>query len=286
MRQRFFSPKGYKPRAYGYSQAEQYDDASAIVGYRVLRQLPEMEMIMEPYSSRARMSSLRRRPEGGKLLGKLRPDDHLVVAALDRMFVDHEDFVAQMRWFFEHGVHVHVLDLLGSPLDCWSPAGRIVLDAVLAGAQTQLYWRKVIRERKVKPKSKGKAIPWFCTLDISQNRLGQIPPHALATLKETVRQREELGYPWSRISAWLYDEWQLHTGGRKLAENRGKSQEAVNAYCFYKGWEEAGFPDLNDVSPATLRREYHGKLFGTRPAAAGADAAADEALQAEHDPSL
>ena len=54
--------------------------------------------------------------------------------------------------------------------------GGVDLIAVARDRLSVEMGRKVIRERKVKPKSKGKAIPWFCTLDISQNRLGQIPP--------------------------------------------------------------------------------------------------------------
>lgn len=272
MRQRFHSPKDYKPKVYGYRQAQDTDDERLVHIYGQLRGFDQPTMIVEPHSARSLSGRLRKREGGAKLISQLRPGDHVIAASWTRMFVDREDFVAGMRWFMEHGVNVHVCDYMGTPLDLCSRGGRIVLETLLHNAELDILQRRLLpRKKAVRELHNGKQIPWFVAVHD-----GNLMPSdtAMEIVDRAVRLRDQERLPWGRISALMYEDWERLTG-KKLAANKGKTKEAVDAYCFYKGWEELGFPDLNTISLAQVKNDYKAKLFkesgDDRDAVAGAD---------------
>lgn len=261
MRQRFYSKPGYEPKVYGYYQDAA--DGDVLSHYRQSRRFPAMANIfVEHPSERGQHGTLARRHVGQQLLKKLQPEDHLIVYSADRISVSLEDFLATLRYFYERGIHLHLCEFWGTPLDCWSTPGRMVLEALTLSSEVSGLWQKpaVKKAQAAKPARRfhnGKPVPWFCevlggklTVDISVRKL----------LENLCIERDRHSHSWSQISECLYDDVKLLTG-RTLAKHRGKAKEALDAYCFYKGWEERGFCDLNEISPAQIKNEYKAKLF-------------------------
>lgn len=262
MRQRFYSKPGYTPKVYGYRQTPFPDDEEAIQAYCRLRKFSSATMLIEPPSEKGLLSSLERRAEGARLLRTLQPEDHLVVAQVATISIHLEDLVARLRYFFERGVHLHLCEFWGTPLDCWSPAGRYLIEAVGLVEECGGLWRRNVLPRKPKEPEKkrtfnGKPIPWFC--EVQDEVLG-VNLLASAHLRRVVSRYDNERLSWSRISALMHDEWEAESG-QQIARYAGKAKEAIDAYCFYKGWEERDFCNFTEVSPAQIKNEYKAKLF-------------------------
>lgn len=259
MRQRFYSPKGYKPKTYGYRHAQDVFEPDLINAYLRLRGLVLDFIFTEPHSANSLSAHFRRREQGAKLLELLKPEDHLVFGRWEHVFYDRCDFTNQLRWFYERGVHVHFADISGSPLDCWSEVGRTYLTTLFNSVDLDVLCRRRLPPAiKKKPQDpSGKPLPWYC--DLLGGQLS-VPLEAGRILEQMAELRDEHHQGWTQLSHWLYDECQVRLQ-KKIATHKGKQQEAINAYCFYHGWREAGFPSLSSISPAQLKKNYKDKHF-------------------------
>lgn len=261
MRQRFYSKPGYEPKVYGYYQDAA--DGDVLSHYRQSRRFPALANIfVEPPSERGQHGTFSRRHVGQQLLKKLQPEDHLIVYSADRISVSLEDFLATLRYFYERGIHLHLCEFWGTPLDCWSTPGRMVLEALTLSSEVSGLWQKpaVKKAQAAKPAKRfhgGKPVPWFCEV---KDEMLRVDERVLFILRDLCFDRDNRGWSWSQLSERMYDDCEMRTG-RKLAKYRGKAKEALDAYCFYKGWEERGFCDLNEISPAQIKNEYKAKLF-------------------------
>jgi hypothetical protein len=262
MRQRFYSKPGYEPKVYGYYQDAA--DGDVLSHYRQSRRFPAMANIfVEHPSERGQHGTLARRHVGQQLLKKLQPEDHLIVYSADRISVSLEDFLATLRYFYERGIHLHLCEFWGTPLDCWSTPGRMVLEAMTLSSEVSGLWQKpaVKKAQAAKPARRfhnGKPVPWFCEV-IGENYL-LLAPGAETLLEDVCRWRDEKGWSWSQISNRMQDDWTI-AGRPPIAKYKGKAKEAIDAYCFFRGWCERGRCDLNEISPAQIKNEYKAKLF-------------------------
>jgi DNA invertase Pin-like site-specific DNA recombinase len=117
------------------------------------------------------------RPEFGKLLGKLRQGDTLIVSKLDRLGRDMVDVVSMLRRLADEGVRVKVLAL--GDADLTSSAGKVIVGVLAAVAEME---RDLLIERTqaglARAKAEGKTLGRKPKTDEAQRavireRLGQ-----------------------------------------------------------------------------------------------------------------
>ena len=119
------------------------DQRERIEAYCKMAGLDLVEVITERGVSAKRRLS--KRPQGAKVLALLKSGVcHVVALKLDRLFRSAADALARVEEWHEAGIHLHLVDMGGMPLNTASSMGKMILTMLAGFAEFE---RNVISER-------------------------------------------------------------------------------------------------------------------------------------------
>lgn len=282
-KQRFFERKdgSTQPLAYGYgrvSHPSQFEKGSSLEDQEariseymkanaetVFKGVQYAGTFLEPLAQSAKTKAFRNRPKGKELYALLQPGDHLIVDKFDRLIRSAEDFCNTNRFFVEHGVRLHILNMAGMQFDSESAMGQMIalIMAAMAELENNMRGERVkdararLRARKLHG---GGKIPWFC--DIEGQEHGKqcgaggrlvFKPWAEKLFRRIEELYEKEGVGWWGMVDILWKEfkecgfrWQSYMKYRDL-------------YDFWKGWHEMNCPDINEIRIVEVRENYRRK---------------------------
>lgn len=290
-KRRFLAPDDYTPVAYGYgrvshsSQVEKGnsipDQQARISAYYDLRRMDERSdlarttwgcMFGEPKAQSAFSKPLRMRPAGKEIIEVLRPGDHVIIDRLDRMVRSVEDFLDIDRWFGERGISLHIVNMAGASIDTSTAMGRFMLTNFALHAEFEsLIKGERIRDARARLRARkldaGVGVPIFVEVVGCEGG------------KTSGSGGKREFRPWSkevfeRIN-WLIDREGKGYRATCTAINAERKRMRVEPpkfnptqisrmYWFWKAWEAAGCPDLNEIKFGELVNNYRAK-HDTKP---------------------
>jgi len=278
-KQRFFSPRSYVPKFYGYARfshrrrLDKFDKVDSVADQEIrIRAFFEMlkaerilewgGMFSEPLAQSAHKRRFSRRPAGRELVAILRPGDQLCVDRYYRLFRDMEDFAHQRRWFAERGIGLHIVSFLGLSMDANSLGAEMMFVMYEAFGEFESQMKsELVRAAKASLRSRGRhdgaKLPKFC-------QLVDCPPG-----ETNIGRRMFL--PWALPAMDMIED--AVDSGRKLSSAIDEIKEqfgvrlnrnyASDLYWFTKAYKELGQPDINTLNWLDVMVEYKQAHCGT-----------------------
>jgi len=151
-------------------------------------------------SESAYKTNFRDRRVGGHLWDYAAPDDHVIIAGVDRGFRSQRDCLnTVLDWINERLVRVHILDMAGHDLDLVSPMGQMLLSILSAMGE----WESKIRAERTKrafaqAKLQNRRCHDFAPIGFrfrgeGKHRRLVLCPEEMAIIKQVCRWKEEEG---------------------------------------------------------------------------------------------
>lgn len=200
-----------QPLAYGYTRVSEERQARTQLGLKaqardiddyfkgLLRRKARWAGLFSDPAVSASKTPFASRPNGAKLLERLRRGDHLIVAKLDRAFRDTLDLAATLNRLNERGVIVHLLDIR---VDTSTACGRLIVDvvgAVAAWEAKRIGERIAAAKRELRGRNlSSNGVRW---LGYRLRGKQQVPdPKERALMAQVVKLRRS-GLIWREIAA-------------------------------------------------------------------------------------
>jgi putative DNA-invertase from lambdoid prophage Rac len=140
------------------STAAQADKGGSIIsqreqcaGYAAMKGLGVPEFVADEGVTGSMRAS--QRPAAAKMLEKLEPGDHLIVAKLDRFFRSARDALNTVGELADKGINLHIIDV-GGLVTGSEPIPKLILSILAALAEMEL---SRIKERIAEGKARGRA---------------------------------------------------------------------------------------------------------------------------------
>jgi putative DNA-invertase from lambdoid prophage Rac len=278
-KQKFFAPADYTAQIYGYGRVShklQMDQGNSvpaqeerIAAYIKMRQLePDSPfqkamyagMFAEPKAQSAFSKPFKRRITGEELMELMRPGDHLVVDKLDRFTRSAEDFFSMDRYFCEHGIRLHIINLGGASLDSGTACGRVMLGVLVLSAEFESMLKgERVRDARARLRAQkmhaGTGVPFFC--QVIGSRGGKaiggggklvFRDWALPLMERIKYLLEEAQLGSWKMATAIYEERKNHPEWPKLRTgHRHGVDKLMRLYWFYEAWNAASRPDINEL---------------------------------------
>lgn len=295
-KQRAFPPLDYICQIYGYGRVSHTnqmdkgqsipDQEARITAYVQLRQLDDKGtfaachwagMFSEPRAQSAFSKPFRQRPTGSQLMELLNPGDHLVVDKLDRLIRAAEDFFSLNRYFAERGMRLHIVNLGGASLDTGTALGHLILGnmALYAEFESLMKGERVSEaraRRRAEHTDAGVTLPVFCYLEGL--------PEGRERGSGAKRVFKDWAIPFFERLQYLREVDGLRFGAiRKIITTEHPDPDVrrldyqlfEKAYWFWKAWNAAGRPDLNELKFTSFTQEYKQRMQNQPPESSDED---------------
>jgi DNA invertase Pin-like site-specific DNA recombinase len=285
-KQRFFPPPGYVAQLYGYgrvSHKNQFeaghsipDQEARIKAYLQLRQMePEgpfkdaqwAGMYSEPHAQSAFKRPFKMRPTGRELSVLLKPSDHIIVDKLDRIIRSHTDWADIDRYFSERGISLHIVNHQGCSIDGGSSVSWLLMAMQVTFSEYECMVKgERVRDARARLRAQkrdaGVGVPLF--MEIVGCEPGKLRggggKRVLRDWFEPVIERllfmrDELHMSWGEICITLYKDRK----GLPFGTPKFNPRQLDSMYWFWKAWQAAGTPDINELKVGEFVDEYKRK---------------------------
>lgn len=282
-KQRFFPPVGYVPQVYGYGRVSHKnqldkgqsipDQEARIKAYLELRKLDASSpfngaewagMQAEPKAQSAFKRRFSARPAGKELSRILKPSDHVIVDKLDRIVRSQEDWAEIDRYFAERGITLHIVNHRGCSIDGNTAAGRFMLSAQVLFSE---YESDVKAERvrdaraRLRAQKRDAGVPAPQYMEVVGCAPGRVSGSGgrrqfrdwfQPVIERVLYMHDQEKMTWRQICMRLWSDRK----GLPFGTPRFNPQQIERMYWFWRAWQAAGTPDVNEIKVGEFVETY------------------------------